>query len=243
MNVCTSGRLAVAVATAAFALTACSGGGTAQVASLGDNSSPESTGHGGSSAAAQSGGVTRLLNQWAACERASGDPQQTDPTVDSSGVIYITTPQAGQAAGNVHELAGACSQYLSQAQNELRAANPVSPAPDAAVYLKFVSCIRTNGVPDYPYPTGDTTDFIGSGVDPTSPLVVRVSQLCGKELNLPTWWVNGTAIPGTIEVHAAGQAAAPTPPACIYYKVDPCSGDTTKSADSGTSGAGFGYEG
>src|SRR5580658_3911183 len=200
------------VAAVTLALAACSGaaGGTPHVASLGNTASSPAP----SSPAAQSGGVTGLLNQWAACERTSGDPQQTDPTVDSSGVIYITIPQRAQAAGNIHELAGPCTQYLAQAQNDLRAANPVTPPPDQAEFLKWVGCIRANGVPDYPYPTGDTTDFNGSGVNPDSPLVIRVGQLCGKKLGLPTWWVNGTPTPGSIEVHTAGAPVNPTSPAC-----------------------------
>jgi hypothetical protein len=233
-------------AVAVFTLAACSGGGGApQVASLGTTSvpgaspGPGSTGSaggtgGGSSPAALPGGVTGLLNQWAACERSNGDPQQTVPTVDASGVIYITIPQGAQYAGDIHELTGTCTQYLAQAQNELRADNPVAPPPDNAEYLKWVNCVRANGVPDYPYPTGDTTNFQGSGVDPDSPLVERVSQLCGRKLGLPTWWVNGTPTPGSLEVHTAGHPINPTAPACFFQKVDPCSGDTTTSPGSGS---------
>jgi hypothetical protein len=243
-------RLAVLVAAAALAavvLAACSGAGAApRVASLGASPGP-GTGSGtgtdtapgsdtapagsgassGSTPASLPGNVTPLLNQWAACERANGDPDQADPTVDANGVIWVMVPQGAQPAGDLHELTGTCSQYLAKAQNELRAANPVQPPPDNAEYLKWVNCVRANGVPDYPYPTGDTTNFVGSGVNPDSPSVVRAGQLCGKKLGLPAWWVNGSYTPGSIEVRTAGMPANPTPPACVYQKVDPCTGDKT----------------
>ena len=171
--------------------------------------------------------MTPLLNEWAACERSNGDPDQADPTVDANGVIHITVPQAAQPAGDIHELTGTCSEYLAKAQNELRAANPAAPPPDQAEYLKYVSCMRANGVPNYPYPTGDTTDFMGTGVDPNSPSVEKVNQLCGKKIGAPAWWINGTDTPGSIEVHTAGMNPNPTPPACFYQKVDPCSGMVT----------------
>jgi hypothetical protein len=98
--------------------------------------------------------------------------------------------------------------------------------------LKYVACMRANGVPDYPYPTGDTTNFIGSGVDPNSPQVQRVNQLCGKKLGWRAAWINPMLEPGSIEVRTAGEPLNPTPPACIYQKVNPCSGDITKSASS-----------
>jgi hypothetical protein len=238
-----AGWLVLLVAAAALALAACSGtSNTPQVASPGTSSGP------GSNTAPASGGatsrstpdnlpgnVTSLLNQWAVCERSNGDPQQAVPTVDANGVIYITIPQRAQYAGDIHDLTGTCTQYLAQAQNELRAANPVALAPGNAEFLKWVNCVRANGVPDYPYPTGDTTKFQGSGVDPNSPLVARVSQLCGKKLGLPTWWVNGTPTPGALEVHTAGQSVNRTAPACFFQKVDPCSGEITKSPGSGSS--------
>jgi hypothetical protein len=31
-----------------------------------------------------------LLNEWAACMRKHGDPDQADPTIDPSKVIHIT---------------------------------------------------------------------------------------------------------------------------------------------------------
>ncbi len=134
-----------------------------------------------------------------------------DPTVSASGVIYITIPKGAQPAGNLHERTGTCSQYVAEAANELRAANPVAPPPDQAELLKYVACMRANGIPNYPYPDGDQTNFNGTGVDPNSPAVERVNDLCGKKIGAPTWWINGTDTPGDIEVHTAG-VTYPLPP-------------------------------
>jgi hypothetical protein len=231
------GALAVLVAAAALALAACaSGSSTPQVASLGTSADPgTSTSPGSNNETTQPpSDPTRQVDQWAACERSHGDPNQADPTIDASGVIYITVPLGSQPAGDIHNLTGACTQYLAKAQNELRAANPVAPPPDQAELLKYVACMRANGVPNYPYPTGDTTNFQGTGVDPYSPAVERVNQLCGKKIGAPTSWINGTTTPGDIEVHTAGLNPNPgTPPPCFYAKVNPCSGMQTVPGTNG----------
>jgi hypothetical protein len=216
------GALAILAAAAALALAACSGAAAApQVASLGTSSgpgtsasipgasipgasSPGTTSSSGGTRATIAGNVTPLLNEWAACERSHGDPDQTDPTVSAGGVIYIYVPKNAQPAGDLHERTGTCSQYVAEAANELRAANPVAPPPDQAELLKYVACMRANGVPNYPYPDGDQTNFNGTGVDPDSPAVVRVNDLCGKKIGAPAWWINGTDTPGDIEVRTAG---------------------------------------
>jgi hypothetical protein len=93
---------------------------------------------------------------------------------------------------------------VAQAANELKAANPVAPPPDQSELLKYVACMRANGIPNYPYPNGDQTTFNGTGIDPNSPAVVRAGDRCGKKIGAPTWWINGTAEPGDIEVTTAG---------------------------------------
>ena len=243
----------ILLAAAALALAACSSSGSSPppVASLGTSSGPgtststsadpaTSTSSGTSSGNATiAGNVTPLLNEWAACERSHGDPDQSDPTVSADGVIYITVPQGAQPAGDLHERTGTCSQYVAQAANELRAANPVAPPPDQATYLKYVACMRANGVPNYPYPNGDQTNFNGTGVDPNSPAVERVNDLCGKKIGAPAWWINGTSTPGDIEVRTAGVHYPLSPPACLFYKNNPCSGMVTapgNGSGSGTNG-------
>ncbi len=101
------GALAVLVAAAALALAACSSGSsTPQVASLGASTSSgastdpgtSSGTSGGSTPATQSAsGPTRLVNEWAACERNHGDPDQADPTIDANGVDQHHHPARGPA--------------------------------------------------------------------------------------------------------------------------------------------------
>jgi len=227
-----------AVALTALALAGCSSSGSSppQVASIGTSSgtsseaSPDpgttissSSSSSGGTSATIAGNVTPLLNEWAACERSHGDPDQTDPTVSADGVIYIDVPQGAQPAGDLHERTGTCSQYVAQAANELKAANPVAPPPDQGTYLKYVACMRANGVPNFPYPDGDQTNFNGTGVDPDSPAVVRVNDLCGKKIGAPSWWINGTDTPGDIEVRTAG-VHYPLPQSSCAIAKNGCSG-------------------
>lgn len=205
------GALAVLVATTALALAACSGSGDSpQVASLSSpatgaslaaSSSPPTSASPGVQVAAN---LAQLVDEWAACERAHGDPNQADPTIDANGVINISVPVNVTPAGDIHNLTGTCTEYLAQAQNELRAANPVAPPPDQSELLKYVNCMRTNGVPNYPPLNGDQPDFNDAGVNPDSPAFERANQLCGTKIGAPTWWINGTETPGDIEVTTAG---------------------------------------
>jgi hypothetical protein len=138
--------------------------------------------------------------------QSHGDPDQAAPTIDAYGVINVTIPASGaeQLSGAVHAGVDPCNRYMAAAQSALRAAHPVAPPPDQTELVKYVNCMRANGVPTYPYPTGNTSNFNGTGVDPTSPAVVRVNDLCGRKLNLPAWWVAGTGPPGDVTVSSAG---------------------------------------
>jgi hypothetical protein len=157
------------------------------------------------------GNPTALVDEWAVCMRSHGVPNQADPVIDSHGVINITllkiTMPGGQLVRNTHAATGTCSQYLTKAQIELRGEDPVQDPQGVptSTAVPFANCMRANGVPNYPYPSGPddgTTNFNGTGVDPNSPHVVKVNDYCGKKLGLPTWWINGWGPPGDISVRS-----------------------------------------
>jgi hypothetical protein len=242
-----AGALAAMLVTAALTLAACSGSGpTPQVASLGNNSSSGGTGsstsNGNSTAAAPTGNATKLVDEWAACERSHGDPNQSDPIIDTHGGIDITIPKGALPAGDPHDVTGTCSQYLTAAQIALRKADPVQDpngVTNSAVIVAFAKCMRDNGVPNYPYPSGPNdsqTNFQGTGVNPNSPSVVRVNDLCGKKLGLPAWWINGWGPPGDISVSTAGVSPNGNPPPCFYSTKAGCSNTAAPGDDGGSGG-------
>lgn len=230
--------VACLAAAAVIGLSACGGAATSRVASLAANTSGTSTSTATSAiatassgrsstattAAVRGGNATRLVDEWATCMRSHGDPSQADPTIDAYGVINITIPAGSAAvtlANEVHAAADPCNRYMAAASAALRAANPVAPPPDQAELLKYVQCMRANGVPNYPYPTGNETSFQGTGVDPNSPHVERVNNLCGQKLHLPAWWVSGNGKPGEVSVGNVGPNGAGSPgnpPPCFYAK-------------------------
>lgn len=224
------GGAAVSAVVAALGVAACGGSSSPHVVSLGrlDGGAGSATAGGGRSAAAsqpEANSPTALADEWASCMRSRGVPSQSDPVIDSHGVINITAPPlvsgAPPAATTAHDAAGACGRYLVKAQTELRAEDPVQDPQGVptTTAVPFANCMRANGVPDYPYPSGpddSTTNFNGSGVNPDGPQVMKVNDYCGKKLGLPTWWINGWGPPGDIVVRTSG--TAPHAPGCVYWK-------------------------
>jgi hypothetical protein len=199
---------ALFIGAGSLVLTACGGGINAPgVASLRPTTSVVDS-HGSShptgstTSVSASGNPTELMDEWAACMRAHGDPNQTDPVIDQYGVINITMHGATPAISNeVHGSSGPCSQYEVAAENALRASQPVAPAPDQAQQVQYAGCMRTHGIPNYPDPGPDgETNFNSIGVDPNSPFFVNANKVCGKEINAPAWWINGTGPPGDVTV-------------------------------------------
>jgi hypothetical protein len=232
----TYGRLSglvLLVMAAALGMAACGGGpGSPHVASLGTTTLGTASADDGSTSTTQASGnnSTQLLNEWATCMRSNGDPNQVDPTVDTYGVINITigTGASETTSAQVHAGGGPCGNYLAAAQSALRAADPVAPPPDQTEQVKYVNCMRANGVPKYPYPTGNTTNFNGTGVDPNSPFVLNANKVCGKQIGAPAWWIAGTGPPGDVTVSSCNGPTKCTAP----------SGGSPISAPPGDGGSG-----
>jgi hypothetical protein len=212
-----SRRLAVFAAAAAIGLAAC-GHGAPHVATLGTSipaasSGSESASTTAATAATAAGNPTALLNEWAACMRAHGDPNQADPTIDANKVIHITwdsaipggyfgTNKGGQGNSGPGQY---CRSYLTEAQRALQGGT-TPKRPDPAQLLKFSECMRANGIPDFPDPAGDNLSInIGAGGDlnPHNPAFKNASKVCAQKTGVQGFGP-GTPPAGTITLNGAG---------------------------------------
>jgi hypothetical protein len=186
------GGVAVFAAAAAISLAACSSGSNPpQVASLGTSGNPSASG-GSSTSAPPTGNPTQLLDEWATCMRAHGDPNQVDPTIDANKVIDITIPPGVNGGGPIN-LKGsggpmqACNSYLTAASTALRGGQPLQK-PDPAKLEKFSQCMRANGIPDFPDPTGhgfQIQSSPGSDLDRNNPTFQNAQKKCATQVGIP----------------------------------------------------------
>jgi hypothetical protein len=152
------------------------------------------------------------VDEWATCERSHGDNNQPDPTIDAHGVINITTPVGAMPAGDPHDVTGTCSEFLAAAQRAVAGGQPIGGWGDQAKYVQYANCMRANGFPTFPYPSGiesdghSRTNFNGTGIDPNSPAFLNghANQMCGKQVGAPAWWINSWGPPGDVTVSMGG---------------------------------------
>jgi hypothetical protein len=194
--------IAALAAAATVGLAACSGTSNPHVASLKTNSGGHVTAS--STTTVPPGSPTQLLDEWASCMRNHGDPNQVDPTIDATKVIQVTLPTG--YAGGLQGESGACGSYLSAAETALGGGTAPGSSSEA-IALKFAQCMRTNGVPDYPDPTGNSQAIhatSGSDLNPANPTYQDASTLCTNKTGYQSKFSSGTPQPGSINVNMAG---------------------------------------
>ena len=210
----------ILIAGAAITVAACGGGPAGpHVASLGQSNasgrSAASDGSGQSSATTSPSGSTptTLLDQWASCIRAHGDPNQADPTIDANGIIHISWNPAipggyeGTNPGGQGNLGPGqyCRQYLSQAQSALQGSQSVGNVSQAEL-VKFAQCMRANGITDYPDPVdGNLSINLGAGGDlnPDNPTFHNATKVCAQKTGVHVPGSGGGPPSGTIELNGA----------------------------------------
>jgi hypothetical protein len=206
-------RLAIILLTAfALALAACGGGPRSpHVARLGTNAT---NGSGSTTTTLPTSNPTQLVDDWAACMRRHGDPNQADPTVDANNDIDINwnpavtggiygTYKGGQGNSGPGQY---CRSYLAAAQTAL-GGNQQPPQSDPATVEKFSQCMRANGIPDFPDPVNGNLVFnLGASGDlnPKNPTFQRVSKLCSQKTGAQLPGSGGTTPPGVIKIDGAG---------------------------------------
>jgi hypothetical protein len=201
------------LAAAAIGLAACAGTtDSPHIASLGKNSG--SGGGGSTTTTAPKGDPTQLLDEWAVCMRAHGDPNQADPTIDTNEVIHITWDPAIPGGYNGTQKGGQgnlgpgqyCRNYLTEAQSAL-GGGQAQQGPSQAQIVKVARCMRANGIPDFPDPVNGNLSFnVGASGDlnPNNPAFQTASKLCSEKTGVTLPGAGGTPPRGTIELNGAG---------------------------------------
>jgi hypothetical protein len=204
--------LAVLLVAAALGFAACGGSDSPNVARL------ETSGGGGgvqgTSTTVPHGYPTQLLDEWATCMRAHGDPNQADPTVDANNDIVVNwnpaitggifgTNKGGQGNAGPGQY---CRSYLTAAQRALGGGQQPS-SPDQATLLRYAECMREDGIADFPDPVNGTLSFnMGASGDlnPNSPAFENASKLCARRTGAHVPGAGGTPPPGVIKINGAG---------------------------------------
>jgi len=138
--------------------------------------------------------------------RSHGDPNQTDPTIEPNKVIQITLPAGNDNAPELGGKGGAnpCGSYLEAASNALRGGRQPQK-PNQSALLKFSQCMRANGVPDFPDPSGGGLSIRrGGDLDPSNPTFQHAQKVCGREAGVTGPLGGGPPQPGMIKIVRAG---------------------------------------
>lgn len=160
--------LAAAIVIAGSGLTACGGSG-------GSGSSGSTASGSGSGANARGAAETKAV-KFAECMRKNGVPDFPDP-VDGRIVFTRKKGEGGPDPDSPQFKAAQerCKQFAPQ--------NEAGAGGNDARMLKFVQCMRRNGVPNFPDPqNGRILMKPGQGVDPDSPQFKAAQKTCQKEL-------------------------------------------------------------
>lgn len=168
------GAAAVLLASAAVALAGCGS------SSSNNSAASSASGSGGAPASAQAASSAKAA-KFSQCMRAHGVPDFPDP--GANGQITLKVTKGGDLDPQSATYKAAVQSCKSLEPPGFGAGSTQSVATQNKM-LQFVSCMRKNGVPNFPEPTASGATIIksGNGVDPNSPQFKSAMQTCHKLL-------------------------------------------------------------
>jgi hypothetical protein len=103
-----------------------------------------------------------------------------------------------------------CRTYLQDAVAALQSGR-APRHPRSAELLKYSECMRANGFPDFPDPSGNGSLSlnVGSTMSPSNPVFQKTSKLCAQKTGVQAFG-SGPPPPGTIELNGGGGLAGAT---------------------------------
>jgi hypothetical protein len=164
----TVGLVATAVIALGLGLAGCGGSNDNSGGQSGASGAPAGNGGG----AAAGGGDTKLV-QYAQCMRKNGVPSFPDPV---NGQLHIQVTKGGPMDPHNATFQSAQQACKSLQPAGLYGGNSQSSSQQEAS-LKFVQCMRKNGVPNFPDPQGGHF-ILGNGIDPNSPQFQKATSAC-----------------------------------------------------------------
>jgi hypothetical protein len=165
----TVGLLATAVIAVGLGVAGCGGDSDKASSPPSSGGAPAGGGNGADSSA--------QLVQYSQCMRKNGVPSFPDPV---NGRLQLQVTKGGPLDPSNPQFQSAQKACKSLEPAGLYAGGNQSSSQQEAS-LKFVKCMRENGVPNFPDPQ-DGRFLIGNGVDPNSPQFQKAMQSCRQLL-------------------------------------------------------------
>lgn len=178
------GAFAVALVALSLCLSACGGGSTSGVASVGSSSTTTTVAPAAGAAGNSATDYTDAVS-YAACMRSHGITNFPDPT--SSGAFVtdrgeLNGQDVDQGSSQYSAAHKACSHLLPNGGQ----ITPAEQQTEVAGLLKYVQCMRTHGEPNMPDPTTSAVGGVGvsvpAGLDPSSPQFQAAEKACRSVL-------------------------------------------------------------
>lgn len=157
-------------------LVAACGGSSGNSSGSSPSGTSQAASSGGSGTAASTADSSKA-EKFSQCMRANGVPDFPDP--GANGVIQLTVTQGSDLDPRSAAFKSALSNCKSlEPPNFLNA--PGSNPANQSKLLKFVDCMRKDGVPNFPDPgsQGQLVVSSSSGIDPKSPAFQNAMQKC-----------------------------------------------------------------
>jgi hypothetical protein len=169
-----------ALVTLGIGLAACGGGGSGGSAGASSNGPVSGCSPSGCSSPSASASAEAMAVKFSGCVRSHGVPDFPDPTVGSNGLPSWNDSWSMNAKAQADALPAA----QRACRKDLPALGPHTSAEKAAANaqaLKYSTCMRSNGVSNFPDPNGQGMIQINGAtgsLDPNSPQFQKAATAC-----------------------------------------------------------------
>jgi hypothetical protein len=133
----------------------------------------------GCSSPGASASAEAIAVKFSGCMRSHGVTEFPDPTIGSNGLpSWGPTPNVNGGAPAYNAAQQVCKKNLPS----LRPQTSAEKATANAAALKYATCMRSNGVPDFPDPNGQGLINVNATgtLEPSSPQFQKSQTACGS---------------------------------------------------------------